>query len=161
MCSELVGMPGFEPGLPAPKAHPHHRQTSPDMRFTCDHYRRTWSGVALCLPLLAPNLAPSDIVSSANLRRGLLPKRPPFAMDPSPPPKPSICVGVVHDRPSAEKCQKDVMAGVAPVAGVHRRRHADWRACQRRSATLLPPAGALRVAAVLCGIAEQVPGPSR
>jgi hypothetical protein len=36
--------------------------------FTCIDNRWTWPGAARCLPSLAPNLAPRDLLSTANLR---------------------------------------------------------------------------------------------
>src|ERR1022692_3457024 len=50
---------------------PARRQTrlvSPDAPFTCGDYRWTWPGVGRCLPLLAPNLAPRNLLSAANVR---------------------------------------------------------------------------------------------
>jgi hypothetical protein len=43
-------------------------QTSPWTPFTCGDPGRTWPGAAWCLALLAPNLAPRKLVSSANVR---------------------------------------------------------------------------------------------
>jgi hypothetical protein len=60
------------PRPPAPKAHPtvaRRRLASPDVASTCTDNRWTWPGVARCRPSLAPNLAPRDLVSAANLRR--------------------------------------------------------------------------------------------
>lgn len=59
-------------GLLLPKHIPavaRRRLAWPDVAFTCTDNRWTWPGVARCRPSLAPNLAPRDILSAANLQR--------------------------------------------------------------------------------------------
>ena len=59
-------------GLLLPKHIPavaRRRLAWPDAAFTCTDNRWTWPGVARCRPSLAPNLAPRDILSAANLQR--------------------------------------------------------------------------------------------
>src|ERR1022692_4372498 len=53
---------------PAAKAHPARGPGSPDVPFTCDDYLWTWPDAAGCLSPMAPNLAPRNLLSAANVR---------------------------------------------------------------------------------------------